>query len=82
MKAVAKAKIKLVFFVIFSVAAGILFSSFLFSIFENGNLIESKGRLSAQAGQASVMEITAPSEEGFQYFYTNKEASVGPKVSA
>src|SRR3989344_7124537 len=82
MKTVATAKIKLGFFIIFSVTAGILFSSFLFSIFENRNLIEPEGLLPAHAGQASVMEITAPSEKGFQYFYTNKEASAGPKVSA
>src|SRR3989344_2489014 len=76
MKAVAKAKIKLMFFIIFSVTVGILFSSFLFSIFEDRNVIESKN------SQASVVELTAPSEKGFQYFYTNKEASLGPKVSA
>src|SRR3989344_1121200 len=82
MKTVATAKIKLGFFIIFSVTAGILISTFLFSIFENRNLIEPEGLLPAHAGQASVMEITAPSEKGFQYFYTNKEASAGPKVSA
>lgn len=77
MKMVAKAKVKLIFFIIFSVLTGIIFSSFLFSIFENRNVVESKN------SQASLIEIIVPpKEEKFQYFYTNKEATVGPKVSA
>jgi poly-gamma-glutamate synthesis protein (capsule biosynthesis protein) len=76
MKMVAKAKIKLIFFVIFSVLTGIIFSSFLFSIFDDKGVVESKN------SQASLIEVIAPKEEKFQYFYTNKEASAGPKVSA
>ncbi len=76
MKTVAKAKIKLIFFIIFSVGIGILLASFLFSIFEN------KNTLKINTGQASVAEVISKNENKSKYFYTNKDTNSQPKILA
>jgi len=76
MKTVAKAKVKLVFFVIFSAGIGIFLAFLIFSLFETGNVVSSKD------SQASVIQLIPPDKEKSQYFYTNKNAEEQPKISA
>lgn len=71
-----KRKIKTTFWGIFSVVAGIFLASSLLFAFENIKTTQSN------RNEAAVVKLEVPEVAKPKYFYTNKDASKEPKVSA
>ncbi len=69
-------KIKLTFWVIFSVLIGIFLAFFVLSILKNKNTYQPKNN------QASVVQIIAPEIVKSEYFYINKDTNGQLKISA
>lgn len=71
-----KSTTKLLLWSIFPILTGIIFTFSLFTLLDAGK------SLKTTEGVARVVELIAPKNEEPKYFYTNKDLTGGPKVSA